>query len=59
MYLEPWMIVTLIVAFGLCAHISGSWGFRRGGLAVLENLLKHNVITIRNDKVVPGNTENT
>jgi hypothetical protein len=53
------MIITLIFSFGACSVISAQIGFRKGGLAVLENLLKHNVITIRDDKVVPGSAEKT
>jgi hypothetical protein len=59
LYLETWMIITLIFSFGACSVISAQIGFRKGGLAVLENLLKHNVITIRDDKVVPGSAEKT
>jgi len=49
MYLDPWMIVTLIVAFGICAFISRNQGFLRGATATLQALEEQRYIKITED----------
>lgn len=46
MYLDPWMIITLIVAFGACAFISRNQGFLRGASVTLQALEEQRFIKI-------------
>ena len=46
MYLETWMIVTLILAFGACAFISRNQGFLRGATVTLQALEEQRFIKI-------------
>lgn len=46
MYLETWMIVTLIIAFGACAFISRNQGFLRGASVTLQALEEQRFIKI-------------
>ena len=49
MYLDPWMIVTLIVAFGICAFISRNQGFLKGATVTLQALEEQRFIKITED----------
>lgn len=46
MYLETWMIVTIVLAFGFCASYNRKAGYRNGGVKVLELLLQQKIIHI-------------
>lgn len=46
MYLEPWMIVTLCIAFGACAFISRRGGFEAGAVMTLQALEEQRFIKI-------------
>ncbi len=59
MYLDPWMIVVLILSFGVCAHVSSRRGIKYGSLYTLKDLLERNIIAIRNEKIVPGPSDKT
>jgi hypothetical protein len=54
LYLEPWMITTLILAFGICAYTSNKIGARRGILFTLSELVRRDIITIQGEKIMPG-----
>ena len=45
MYLDTWMIVTIILAFGICASYNRKTGYRDGGAKVL--LALHNMKVIQ------------
>lgn len=49
MYLETWMIATLIISFGACAYISRNQGFVRGATATLQALEDQKFIKIDDD----------
>jgi hypothetical protein len=49
MYLDPWMIVTLIAAFGICAFISRNQGFLKGATVTLQALEEQRFIKITED----------
>lgn len=49
MYLDLWMIVTLIIAFGACAFISRGSGYYAGAARVLEALEEQKLIKIDDD----------
>lgn len=49
MYLDNWMIVTLILSFGICAFYSRRTGFVLGATATLQALEKQRVIKIEED----------
>lgn len=49
MYLETWMIVTLIIAFGACAFISRNQGFMKGATVTLQALEEQRYIKIDED----------
>lgn len=49
MYLETWMIVALILSFGLCAFISRRSGFSYGAIATLEMLERERIIKVEED----------
>ena len=49
MYLDPWMIVTLIVAFGACAFISRRMGFVVGAMNTLQVLEDQRLIKVEED----------
>lgn len=46
MYLEPWMIATVIISFGICAYVSRNQGFVRGATATLQALEQQRFIKI-------------
>lgn len=46
MYLDNWMIVTLILSFGLCAWTSRNRGFMQGATATLQALEEQRFIKI-------------
>lgn len=52
MYLEPWMIVTLIIAFGVCAVVSRKAGFMAGGTVILKFLENEKLIRITEEGTV-------
>lgn len=49
MYLEPWMIISLIVAFGACAVLNRRFGFQAGGTLVLGKLVEQKMIKITDE----------
>lgn len=49
MYLEIWMIVTLIISFGVCAFLSRRQGFVLGATATLQALERERLIKIEED----------
>lgn len=49
MYLDPWMIVTLILAFGVCAFVSRNQGFLKGATVTLQALEQQRFIEIDED----------
>lgn len=49
MYLDNWMIVTLIISFGICAFYSRRSGFVLGATATLQALERERVIKIGED----------
>jgi hypothetical protein len=49
MYLEPWMIATLCLAFGACAYISSRRGFAQGGEFALQLLVEKRMIKITDE----------
>lgn len=49
MYLEPWMIVALIVSFGICAVVSNRRGFLQGGEFALQLLVEKRMIKITDE----------
>lgn len=49
MYLEPWMIVSIIVAFGICAVYNRRVGFANGGIVALELLIEKKIIRITDE----------
>lgn len=49
MYLDTWMIVTIILSFGLCAYVSRNQGFMRGATATLEALERERIIKVLED----------
>ena len=49
MYLEPWMIVTLCIAFGACAFISRRQGIFTGSMNTLHVLEEQKLIKIEDD----------
>lgn len=58
MYLEPWMIIALIVSFGACAILNYRSG-RRNGIFIgiegaFEYLQKHKIIEILKDGTLKG-----
>jgi hypothetical protein len=46
MFLEPWMIITLILSFGLCAFLSKRRGFADGAILTLQALEQQKMIKI-------------
>ena len=46
MYLDNWMIVTIILAFGICAWYNRKAGYLDGGAKVLHSLHEMKVIHI-------------
>ena len=49
MYLEPWMILTVCVAFGACAFISRRQGFFVGAMNTLLALEEQRFIKVEED----------
>lgn len=49
MYLEPWMIITLIISFGICAIVSNRRGFSQGGEFALQLLVEKRMIKITDE----------
>ena len=49
MYLEPWMIMTLILSFGLCAVLSRRVGFYSGATQTLMLLEEQKLIKVDED----------
>lgn len=55
MYLENWMVVTLIVAFGFCAIYNRRAGYNQGGITALKSLVEQKLIRITDEgKIVKG-----
>lgn len=52
MYLSTWMIVTLILSFGICAFISRRQGFVLGATATLQALERERMIKVEEDGTV-------
>lgn len=49
MYLDNWMIFTLIISFGICAVLCRRQGFVLGATATLQALERERVIKIGDD----------
>lgn len=49
MYLDPWMILMLILSFGLCAVISRRGGFYSGATQTLMLLEEQKLIKVSED----------
>jgi hypothetical protein len=49
MYLEPWMIVMVCIAFGACAFISRRQGFVVGAMNTLQALEEQRYIKVEED----------
>jgi hypothetical protein len=49
MYLETWMIVTIVLTFGICAWYNRKAGFTMGATKVLEVFLQQKLIEITDD----------
>jgi len=49
MFLESWMIVTLIIAFGACAFISRKQGFVVGAINTIQALEEQRFIKVDDD----------
>lgn len=49
MYLEPWMIITLCIAFGACAFISRRQGFVVGAINTIQALEEQKLIKVEDD----------
>jgi hypothetical protein len=49
MYLDPWMIFTLCIAFGACAFLSRRGGFTAGAMTTLQALEEQRYIKIDDD----------
>ena len=49
MYLDYWMIATLILSFGFCAYISRNQGFVRGATVTLQALEEQRLIKVEDD----------
>lgn len=49
MYLDNWMIVALILSFGLCAWFSRRSGFENGAMVTLEVLEREKMIKVQED----------
>lgn len=49
MFLEIWMIVVLVLTFGICAWHSTKFGFKKGAMAILQSLENDKIIVIHND----------
>ena len=49
MYLDNWMIATLILSFGVCAFYSRRSGFVLGATATLQALERERLIKIEED----------
>lgn len=46
MYLEPWMIVMLVITFGACAILSRRGGFYAGSIQTLQMLEANRLIKV-------------
>lgn len=46
MWLDNWMIITIILAFGVCAMYNKKNGYRKGTIDLLVLLKKENIIKI-------------
>lgn len=49
MYLDPWMIIMLILSFGICAFVSRRGGFTAGAVTTLQILEEQKMIKIEED----------
>jgi hypothetical protein len=49
MWLDTWMIVTLITFFGLCAILNRRGGFIKGAMVTLSVLEERNLIKVTED----------
>jgi hypothetical protein len=49
MYLETWMIATLILSFGVCAWLSRRSGFTYGAITTLQMLEENRLIKVEED----------
>ena len=49
MYLDTWMIVAIIISFGVCAVYNRRAGFNAGGTLALSHLVEKRIIKITED----------
>lgn len=52
MYLDTWMIVALILSFGLCAYLSRLRGFEDGTVITLQALEQQRLIKVEEDGTI-------
>ena len=52
MYLETWMIVLLILSFGVCAYYSRRTGFILGATVTIQALEREHLIKLLDDGTV-------
>lgn len=58
MYLELWMMVTLVIAFGVCAWACTTSGYSAGSKDMLTLLYNSKIISLQGKKIVPYTGEN-
>lgn len=55
MYLETWMIISIIISFGVCAIYNRRVGYNQGGVTALHLLVEQKLIRITDEgKIVKG-----
>jgi hypothetical protein len=54
MYLEPWMLVVLVLSFGVCAWYNRKAGMMTGFFGALDALEEQKIIQIVNDEILPN-----
>ena len=52
MYLETWMIVLLVLSFGICAFYSRRTGFILGATVTIQALERERLIKLQDDGTV-------
>lgn len=54
MYLDPWMLVVLVLSFGVCAWYNRRTGIVTGFFGALDALEQEKIIRIVNDEIIPN-----
>lgn len=52
MYLDTWMIATIILSFGICAYVSRNRGFIQGATVTLQALEEQRFIKLEEDGTI-------